>query len=140
MKITRKQLREIILQEAKKIDVPAHFGGGSNLTVFGYKTKNFDICLSAVKLFEDLKKRLKGTKLEGVEKSVAKAARLSDQIFGIEKRVVKRGASTQEECDRAAELNRDLKSIVKSVLGASANDKLGYMKMHMREITKRKEK
>ena len=140
MKITRKQLRNIILQEAKKLDVPSHFGGGKNISVFGYKTKHFDICLSAVNMFEELKEKLKGVDLEGVEKSITKAAKLSDQIFGIEKRVVKRGSSTTEECDKSRLLNNELKDLLKGVLGNSAREKLGYMTMHIREITKRKAK
>ena len=140
MKITRKQLRNLILHEAKKMDVPAHFGGGKNITVFGYKTKHYDICLSAVNLFEDLKEKLKGVNLEGVEKSIVRAAKLSDQIFGIEKRVVKRGSSTSEECDKSRALNNELKDVLKGVLGNAAREKLGYMTMHVREITKRKDK
>jgi len=140
MKITRKQLRNLILQEAKKMDVPAHFGGGRNINVFGYKTKHFDICLSAVNLFEDLKGKLKGVNFAGVEKSIVKAAKLSDQIFGIEKRVVKRGSSTSEECDKSRALNNELKDVLKGVLGNAAREKLGYMTMHVREITKRKDK
>ena len=140
MKITRRQLKELILQVAKKLDVPSHFGGGKNISIYRYKPKHVDICLSAVNLFEDLKKKLKGVKLAGVEKTITKAARLSDQIFGIEKRVVKRGSSTAKECDRARELNTELKDVLKGVLGSTARDKLGYMTMHIREITKRKTK
>ena len=35
-------------------ETPSHFGGGENINVFGYDTKHFDICKSAVILFEKL--------------------------------------------------------------------------------------
>ena len=98
--------------------------------------------MSATNLFNDLKKQLntKGVDLDGIEKMVKKAARISDQIFGLEKRVVKRGTATKQECDRARELNVQLKDCLKHVLGGDTNKKLSYMPMHIREITKRKEK
>ena len=37
-------------------DAPEHFGGGKNIDIFGYQTKHFDICMSAVTLYEKLKK------------------------------------------------------------------------------------
>jgi len=33
---------------------PEHFGGGENIEVYGYQTENFDICKSAVMLFNKL--------------------------------------------------------------------------------------
>ena len=36
-------------------DAPKHFGGGENIDIFGYQTKHFDICKSAVTLYEKLK-------------------------------------------------------------------------------------
>ena len=33
-------------------DAPEHFGGGENIDIFGYQTKHFDICKSAVTLYE----------------------------------------------------------------------------------------
>ena len=140
MRLNLRQLRRIILEEAEKAKLPAHFGGGKNINVFGYKTKHFEICASAVMLFEELKEELKGVKLEGVKDMVVKAAKLSDQIFGLEKRVVKRGSATKQECDRARELNDQLKVCMKKILGAKSTKKLGYMSMHIREITKRKQK
>ncbi len=137
----RRMILDVLL-EGKKGEEPAHFGSGKNVTVFGYKTKHFDICLSATNLFNDLKKQLnaKGVSLDGVEKMVKKAARISDQIFGLEKRVVKKGTATKKECDRARELNAELKDCLKHVLGSDTNSRLNYMPMHIREITKRKEK
>ena len=36
-------------------DAPKHFGGGENIDILGYQTKHFDICKSAVTLYEKLK-------------------------------------------------------------------------------------
>ena len=36
-------------------DAPEHFGGGENIDILGYQTKHFDICKSAVTLYEKLK-------------------------------------------------------------------------------------
>tara|TARA_A100001011_G_scaffold400259_1_gene513621 strand:- start:12876 stop:13586 length:711 start_codon:yes stop_codon:yes gene_type:complete len=135
----RRIIRDV-LNEGKDEDVPAHFGSGKDITVFGYKTKHFEICLSATNLFNELKDRLNKSKLDGVEKLIKKAAKISDQIFGLEKRVVKRGTATKAECDRSRELFAELKDCLRHVLGSDTNKKLSYMPMHIREITKRKEK
>ena len=36
-------------------DAPEHFGGGENIDKLGYQTKHFDICKSAVTLYEKLR-------------------------------------------------------------------------------------
>jgi len=141
MSITRSLLRQILAEEVEKAKkLPSHFGSGKNITVFGYRTKHFDICLSAEVLFKDIKDELKGVNLDGVKKMVAKAAQLSDKIFGIEKRVVNRGSATKEECNQSEELNDQLKACMKKILGDKTTKKIGYMSMHLREIRKRKDK
>ena len=47
-----KSILTLIEQEANE---PSHFGGGNNLDIYGYTTENFDICKSAVMLFEKIK-------------------------------------------------------------------------------------
>ena len=39
----------------KEQGIPDHFGGGENIDIFGYQTKHFDICKSAVTLYNKLK-------------------------------------------------------------------------------------
>ena len=39
----------------KEADEPEHFGGGENIDILGYETKHFDICKSAVILYNKLK-------------------------------------------------------------------------------------
>ena len=51
------RLKELIYEQEEKYpaDAPEHFGGGENIDIFGYQTKHFDICRSAVTLYENLK-------------------------------------------------------------------------------------
>ena len=37
-------------------DEPEHFGGGENIKIFDFETKHFDICRSAVNLYQRLTK------------------------------------------------------------------------------------
>jgi len=137
MKITKRQLRRIILEQLV-IDktVPDHFGDGENIGVYDYDTKNFDVCATAVKLFDD---DLADAKFPGTQQLIATAAKIADKVFGIEKRVVKKGFSTFEECEEARELHEEFKELIKDVLVSDFSDDIAFMKMHVKEITKREE-
>ena len=41
----------------KEAEEPEHFGGGENIDILGYETKHFDICKSAVILYNKLKEK-----------------------------------------------------------------------------------
>jgi hypothetical protein len=72
---------------AKGGKVPAHFGSGKNIDVFGYQTENFDICGTAVKEFESAMEIMQNAK-ESEKESLARCAKYVDGLFGIEKLVV----------------------------------------------------
>ena len=136
IRITKQQLRRLIEQVVIDKTVPEHFGSGENIDVYGYDTKHFDICRSAVTLFED---SLADAEFLGTEKMIVEAAKMADKIFAIEKRVVSKGYSELEECEEAVELHDKFKECVKNILVEDYTDKIGFMKMHVKEITKREE-
>lgn len=68
-------------------EVPAHFGSGRNIDVFGYQTQHFDICGAAVKEFESAMEIMQNGK-ESEKESLARCAKYVDGLFGIEKLVV----------------------------------------------------
>ena len=137
MEISRQQLRRII-REQVVIDktIPEHFDSGENIDVYGYKTKNFEICGTAVDLFED---DLAGAKFPGTEKVIVEAAKLVDKVFALEKRAVRKGFSTYDEVEDSRELHQEFKDLIKELYVSDYNDKIAFMKMHLREITKREE-
>ena len=51
------KLKTLLVEQENKYpaDAPEHFGGGENIDIFGFQTKHFDICKSAVTLYEKLK-------------------------------------------------------------------------------------
>ena len=61
---------------------PEHFGGGRNIDIFGFETKNFDICKSAVMLYEKLKEH------EEAKELIISSAKEIDHLFEMEKQVV----------------------------------------------------
>lgn len=136
MRITKRRLKRIIEQAIIDKTVPDHFDSGENIDVYGYDTKHFEICGSAVDLFEG---ELSGAKFPGTEKLIIEAAKLADKIFAIEKRAVSRGYSEYEECEEARELHDEFKDVIKDLLVEDYADKIGFMKMHVKEITKREE-
>ena len=44
-------------KEQDEKDKPEHFGGGENIDILGFKTEHFDICRSAVILYNKLKEK-----------------------------------------------------------------------------------
>ena len=77
---------------AKGGEVPAHFGSGRNIEVFGYQTENFDICGAAVKEFEAAVEIMQNAK-ESEKESLARCAKYVDGLFGIEKIVVENSSA-----------------------------------------------
>jgi hypothetical protein len=117
-------------------DVPDHFGGGKNIDIFGYKTKNFDICQGAVVLFE----KLLGAEKQETQKLIEAAAEPLDNMFGIEKRVVDSGKATQEDVSEATELVNDFSMKLGAISERMQQDykeDAGFLKMHLEEIIKR---
>ena len=66
--------------------IPSHFGSGKEITVKGYKTNHFDICASAVELFGKLDK----VNNEEATELIVEAAKDMDEIFQLEKAVVRK--------------------------------------------------
>tara|TARA_A100001391_G_scaffold204383_1_gene199891 strand:+ start:3560 stop:5155 length:1596 start_codon:yes stop_codon:yes gene_type:complete len=121
--------------EWKKQETPAHFGGGKNIEIFGYETKHFDICKSAVLLFERLIKDAASEK-----DAVESAAKYLDEFFGLEKKVVGEGESTTEDALQAM----DLVSLFTYELGKVAKGadldltrSFAFITMHFYEIGRR---
>tara|TARA_R100001015_G_C4450403_1_gene40765 strand:- start:78 stop:482 length:405 start_codon:yes stop_codon:yes gene_type:complete len=63
-------------------DAPEHFGSGENIDIFGFKTNHFDICGSAVVLYNKLKEN------EEHKDLIVDSAKEMDHLFEMEKQVV----------------------------------------------------
>ena len=63
-------------------DAPEHFGSGENIDIFGFQTKHFDICGSAVSLYNKLKEYDEHKEL------IIESAKEMDHLFEMEKQVV----------------------------------------------------
>jgi len=81
-------------------DAPKHFGGGENIDIFGYQTKHFDICKSAVTLYE----KLREYDDEKVKELVLITAKDFDHLFEMEKQVVAQEPLDHDPIDHAIEL------------------------------------
>ncbi len=120
-------------------DEPEHFGGGENIKIFDYQTEHFDICRSAVILYQRLVKDVDNTDAHDLIESSAKKL---DHLFEMEKQVV-RG----EELDHdPINMGVDIINIVSYQLGRIAgmtNDDFerdtSFLKLHIMEIINRKD-
>tara|TARA_Y100000592_G_scaffold28755_1_gene45801 strand:+ start:634 stop:1302 length:669 start_codon:yes stop_codon:yes gene_type:complete len=63
-------------------DAPEHFGSGKNIDIFGFQTKHFDICGTAVVLYNKLKENDEHKDL------IVASAKEMDHLFEMEKQVV----------------------------------------------------
>ena len=83
----KEAIRHLVLQELneQENDKPEHFGGGENIDILGFQTKHFDICRSAVILYQKLME--KDLSDEAKELIVSSAKEL-DHLFDMEKQVV----------------------------------------------------
>tara|TARA_R100000908_G_C3603545_1_gene57335 strand:- start:3 stop:446 length:444 start_codon:yes stop_codon:yes gene_type:complete len=122
----------------KEAEEPEHFGGGENIDILGYETKHFDICKSAVILYNKLKEK----DLNDVAKElVVSSAKELDHLFEMEKQVVK-----GEEVDHdPVEHGVEIVNIISFQLGRVAeiiNDDFerdtNFLKLHLMEIINRR--
>ena len=117
-------------------DEPDHFGSGKNIDVFGYDTENFDICKSAVLLFQ----KLSDAKMESTQEHIIKAAEHLDKFFGIEKDVVSKNSTSDEQGDKAIELLSLFSYEIGDVSARMKKDltrEIAFIGVHMDEIGKR---
>ena len=139
-------IKKIIKQETAKVmleqhlleaETPDHFGGGENIEIYGYKTENFDICKSAVILFNKIKEEnLEGMAVDHAKKS----AEHLDKVFGIEKDVVEEGSASPEQIEEAIDNNMLFGYELGSLAMHTNNDytrDTGFAKMHVMEIANR---
>ena len=116
-------------------DAPEHFGSGENIDIFGFQTKHFDICGTAVVLYNELKKNDEHKDL------IVASAKELDHLFEMEKQVV-RG----EEVDHdPVEHGVEIVNIISFQLGRVAeiiNDDFerdtNFLKLHLMEIINRR--
>ena len=128
------KLKDLLNEQEK----PEHFGGGENIDILGYQTKHYDICRSAVILYN----KLKEADLNDTAKElVISSAKELDHLFEMEKQVV-----NGEEVDHdPVEHGVEIVNIVSFQLGRVAeiiNDDFerdtSFLKLHVLEIIKRK--
>ena len=120
-------------------DEPDHFGGGENIKILDYQTEHFDICRSAVILYQRLVKDVDNTDAQDL---IVSSAKKLDHLFEMEKQVV-RG----EELDHdPINMGVDIINIVSYQLGRIAgmtNDDFerdtSFLKLHIMEIINRKD-
>ena len=93
------KLKQLIFeQEEYPADAPDHFGGGENIDIFGYKTQHFDICRSAVTLYNKLKEN------EEAKELVIQSAKDMDHLFEMEKQVVAKEDTGHDPVKHSVEL------------------------------------
>jgi len=135
----KEAIRHLVLQELneQENDKPEHFGGGENIDILGYQTKHFDICKSAVILYQKLMEK---DLSDEAKELVVSSAKEMDHLFEMEKQVV-----NGEEVDHdPVEHGIELTNIISFQLGRVAemiNDDFerdtSFIKMHVMEIVKR---
>ena len=115
-------------------DTPDHFGGGRNIDIFGFETKHFDICKSAVMLYEKLKEHKEAKEL------IVSSAKELDHLFEMEKQVVNGDKIDHDPIEHGVEIV----NIVSFQLGRVAemiNDDFerdtNFIKSHVMEIINR---
>jgi len=94
-----------------------------------YKTKHFEVCPGAQKVFSSLPRDTNSDHAE-------KAAILHDQLFGLEKQVISKERSTDSDIEEAGQIIDKIR-IFTDKMGIS--DKVNYLNDHMNIIKKYRE-
>ena len=135
----KEAIRHLVLQELneQENDKPEHFGGGENIDILGFQTEHFDICRSAVILYQKLME--KDLSDEAKELVVSSAKEL-DHLFEMEKQVVNGEEVDHDPVEHAVELTNIISfklGRVAEMINEDFERDTNFIKMHVMEIVKR---
>lgn len=94
-----------------------------------YRTKNFEMCPGAQKLFTSLPKGINPDQAE-------KAAILHDQLFALEKQVMSKERSTDSDIEEAGQITDKIRMYADLM---NVSSKVKYLDDHMKKIKKYRE-
>lgn len=121
-------------EQIREQDEPEHFGGGKNIDIFGFETKHFDICKSAVILYEKLMKH------EEAKELIVSSAKELDHLFEMEKQVVRGEEVDHDPIEHSVEII-NIVSYQLGRVGEIINDDFerdtNFIKLHVMEIINR---
>jgi len=104
------------------------------LDIFGYITKDFDICPGAVGTFNHLVNEM-DIQEDDLRDMIKASAVIADMVFRIEKDVLNSGSATQEDVIRATELVKMMKDVFQTVNERTGmNHDISYMDGHIEVI------
>ena len=120
-------------------DEPDHFGGGENIKILDYQTEHFDICRSAVILYQRLVKDVDNTEAQDL---IISSAKQLDHLFEMEKQVVRGEEVDHDPIDMSVEIV-NIVSYQLGRIGGMINDDFerdtNFLKLHVMEIINRKD-
>ena len=118
---------------------PDHFGGGENIKILDYQTEHFDICRSAVILYQRLVKDVDNTDAQDL---IVSSAKQLDHLFEMEKQVVMGEELDHDPIDMGVEII-NIVSYQLGRIGGMINDDFerdtSFLKLHIMEIINRKD-
>ena len=135
----KEAIRHLVLQELneQENDKPEHFGGGENIDILGFQTKHFDICRSAVILYQKLMEK---DLSDEAKELVVSSAKEMDHIFEMEKQVVNGEEVDHDPVEHGIELTNIISfqlGRVAEMIGEDFERDTNFIKMHVMEIVKR---
>ena len=116
---------------------PEHFGGGENIDIFGFQTEHFDICRSAVILYNKLKEKDLN---ETAKKLVISSAKELDHLFEMEKDVVAGKSLDHDPLEHSIEIVNIVSfqlGRVAEIINEDFERDTNFLKLHLLEIIKR---
>ena len=135
----KEAIRVLVLQELneQENDKPAHFGCGENIDILGFQTKHFDICKSAVILYQKLMEK---DLSDEAKELVVSSAKEMDHLFEMEKQVVNGEEVDHDPVEHGIELTNIISfqlGRVAEMIGEDFERDTSFIKMHVMEIVKR---
>ena len=135
----KEAIRVLVLQELneQENDKPEHFGGGENIDILGYQTKHFDICKSAVILYQKLMEKELN---DEAKELVVSSAKELDHLFEMEKQVVNGEEVDHDPIEHSIQLTNIISfqlGRVAEMIGEDFERDTNFIKLHVMEIVKR---
>ena len=107
--------------------------GEEQVDFHGKTTENFDLCPGAVNAFSNLDEKIN----EDSEDIALEALEQTDELLGVEKKVIESGSASLEEFKKVVELAQSVSyraGVISKILDTDLSDDFAFLNMHIEKV------
>ena len=107
---------------------------GEQIEFHGETTENFDLCPGAVNAFSNLDEKID----EDSKDAALEALKQTDELLGLERKVIESGSASLEEFKKVVELAQNVSykaGVISKTLDTDLSDDFAFLSMHVEKVS-----